>query len=48
MPFPVASNGKLILGSYLIFLEKEEKEAREREEGNKQEPKKVVCCSFFV
>jgi len=31
----------------ISFVEKEEKEAREREEGNKQEPKKVLLLYTF-
>ena len=33
---------------YFLFIEKEEKEAREREEGNKQEPKKVLVYLYTL
>lgn len=38
---PLATQDGLIIGLLLFLIEKQEKEAREKEEGNKQENKKV-------
>ena len=48
MPFPVASNGNLILGSYLIFSKrKKRRRGKEKKEINKNRKRLYVVRFSF-